>query len=291
MTPLATAKFSVDRAADMLLPADRRGRNTLRAAMFYTDVVHDRDPAAMFEKLAKTAANDPERLAEIVVVLAGLVDVDKTPSQLLAWMCPPNQQPRPRVGAELCGTIDGHIRHVEADEDPCRPCQAAYDRQTAPLRVRDAEAKCPSPGGYQRHKRQGEQICDGCRDAMRAYWKQEYDTKKRRPEAPTREKPKCPSRQGYNEHKRLEGTVTCPGCIAENRRYYREWARKSRGSQTQAAAAERRCAPCGQLGARRRHQRKRERCDLCWPPGTVKLPAWYQLAVRTAATNHGGNQS
>jgi hypothetical protein len=286
---LASAKIGVDRASDLLLPPERRGRNTLRAALYYAYQAHDGDPSAMFEKLAKTAANEPERLVELVVVLGGLVDVEKTPSQLLAWMCPPNEQPKPRAGYELCGSIDGHIAHVEAGDDPCLPCQAAYARETAPLRVRDGDAKCPSPGGYQRHKRRKEEICDGCREAMLAYWRSEYHTKKRRPEAPTRKKPKCPSRQGFNQHKR-RGEDPCAGCVAENRRYYRDWARRKRGSKSQAADAKRRYAPCGELGARRRHARKVERCDLCWPPGTVKLPDWYLHASRTA-TNHGGTTS
>lgn len=33
-------------------------------------------------------------------------------------------------------------------------------------------ARCGTPGGYGRHRRQGEEICDPCRDAHRSYMRE-----------------------------------------------------------------------------------------------------------------------
>lgn len=276
---LLPAKIGVDRAADMLLPPERRGRNTLRAAMHIACTAHDRDVAELIEKLEKMAANDPGRLVELVVVLAGLVDVDKTPSQMLAWMCPPKHQPAPRAGAELCGTVDGHIAHVQDDEDPCRPCQAAFDRETRPVKKRGGPAECSTPAGWQRHKRQGQKPCEGCKEAMRAYWRGQYAENYRPVGTNNTKLIGCPSRAGYDRHIR-RNEDPCEGCIAERRRYFRERARDRYQRQG------RELKPCKTSAARERHRRARERCLTCWPL-TVNQPVWYP-APDAALTNLGG---
>lgn len=279
---LATAKMSVDRASDLLLPEDRRGRNTLRGALSHAVQAHDGPLDDLRERLDKVAANDPGRLVDLVVVLGALVDVDRTPSDLLAWMCPTGQKPRPRGGELLCGTIDGHIAHVQADQDPCRPCQSAFDTLTMPVQIRDKLATCPSPAGWQRHKRAGEDPCDGCKDAMRAYWQGAYDRNYKPVGGTSTKIIGCPSRAGYDRHVRL-GEDPCDGCIAERRRYFREKGRE-RTVKVRAKKAPRQLKECRTVAARKRHMRKRERCDECWPPGGPITPIWYPpLGHATAA--------
>lgn len=281
-----TARKPVAGVADMLLPADRRGRNVLAAAISYACTAHDADVTALRAQLAQ---QDTERLADLIVVLGAMVDVERTPAQLLAWMCPPGQDPRPARGTELCGTIEGHMLHVQTGEDPCRPCQAAFERETAPLRQLDKVSTCPSPGGYYRHKRAGEKVCSGCREAIRAYWRNDYQNRRRQPSVEERDmSAKCGTRPGYQRHKRA-GEPICAACLAENRRYFRDWARKKRGksrTRAQANAANIR-VPCGEAGARRRHCRNRQRCDTCWPPDAGRFPSWYPPPPNERLTGNG----
>lgn len=263
----ASARFGVDRAADLLLPADRRGRNTLRAALAWAVDAHEGDVGKMRERLDKLAANDPARLVDLVTVLGGLVDIEQTPSQLLGWMCPPGQKPKPRPNEAYCGTVRGHMDHVDAGEDPCRPCQAAFDRDTVPLRRR-GPAKCGTPRGWRSHKHRKEEPCDLCWEAIRAYWSGRYQDRHVKVVDRTTRIKDCPSRAGYYRHKR-RGEDPCPGCIAESRRYDRERMReryKPRPRQLKG---------CNTVASRRRHTRRRERCDTCWPPSLGYTPAWY----------------
>jgi hypothetical protein len=276
----ANGRMSVDKAADQLLPAERQGRNTLRSAMVFAQTAHDGDVAELRDELRKMAANDPDRLADLTLVLAGLVDIDRTASDLLAWMCPPGQMPRPRLAERRCGTLLGYIHHLKAGEDPCPPCRAEFlgvsrgrscrcQPGTTQRRWKNV-IQCPSPAAYDRHKRRGEEPCAGCKKAKRLYWA-DYAAKRpgKTSGADTRIKG-CGTRAGYDRHRRLDQDI-CDPCAKAARAY---WAANSAKNYRRRPA---KLAACQTQAAKRRHRLKRETCLECWPDH-AKKPTWYEEA-------------
>ncbi len=267
-TTLATKKTPVDKAMSLLFAGRESPYTMLKSAMRYPVPVQDGDVQEVFAALDEMVTTKPSRVVDLVVALAALVDVEKTPSELLEWMCPAGERPKQRPSEAQCGTVDGHIAHVEGGQEPCRPCQAAFDRAVRPVKKRSGPAECGTPAGWQRHKRAKEDPCDPCKDAMRAYWKGHYDRnyKPVRPERSTK-LIGCPSRAGYEWHVR-HGEEPCAGCIAERRKYFAEKARNRYKKKPVKVK------PCPTPAARQRHRRKREKCETCWP-ATVPQPGWY----------------
>ncbi|TFV90419.1 hypothetical protein [Blastococcus sp. CT_GayMR16] len=121
--------------------------------------------------------------------------------------------PKPKKAADRDAADDGVRQHGRRTE--------AKPRADVPRRQRAAVAVCGSTGGYARHKRLKESICDPCREAKNAYWR-ERDAARRveqgRPSAGGRKKAAdCGTRSGYMRHLRLK-EPTCPACRAANNR-------------------------------------------------------------------------
>jgi hypothetical protein len=83
-------------------------------------------------------------LVALTVVLAGMVDPDRTPSELLAWTEPPQDEPDP-PGSQA----KKHSPHLYKPADGLAPCG--------------------THSAYVRHKKRGEQIDHACQEAERAY--------------------------------------------------------------------------------------------------------------------------
>jgi hypothetical protein len=74
------------------------------------------------------------------------------------------------------GTQAGWRWHRRRNETPCPPCFSAHERHlddTAPANPRGPygprknAAECGTRGGYDRHKRDGEPVCDECKENRR----------------------------------------------------------------------------------------------------------------------------
>lgn len=92
--------------------------------------------------------------------------------------------------------------------------------ETAPKKRR-AVAVCGTTGGYARHKRMKEPICDPCREAKNGYWRERDAAQRveqgRSPATGRKRKAACGTRSGYMRHLRLN-EATCPACRAANNR-------------------------------------------------------------------------
>lgn len=115
-------------------------------AMRLGGIMQDEDPAEGVTLIGELGAADR---AALPFVAAAMVDLDKTPSELLAWAGyrPPNSlrsvtgmapatallnsdNKRSSRSAE-CGTNNAWIDHAQRGEPPCKPCQiarAAWER-------------------------------------------------------------------------------------------------------------------------------------------------------------------
>jgi len=116
--------------------------------------VHDEDPADVWAELAGT---DRLRLEQLACVLAAMVDVDRTPAQLLAWT---EGEPVPVV-CRCCATYRPKAgrRHV---------CLSP-----AALSARGADGACRGCGGLFVRDEPRQRYCSpGCsRDARRRTWR------------------------------------------------------------------------------------------------------------------------
>lgn len=95
--------------------------------------VRDYDPADTAEILARVPDG---RLDALAVVLAAMVDPDRTPAELLAWT-QVRIPPRPQTGKRLPrehGTLRGYRQH-SPDDPACAPCRAAHAEDRAKRRV------------------------------------------------------------------------------------------------------------------------------------------------------------
>lgn len=85
------------------------------------------------EDTAEILARVPDgRLDALAVVLAAMVDPDRTPAELLAWTrvtVPARPQRGPRFAREH-GSLRGYRQHTAADP-ACGPCRAAHAEDKA----------------------------------------------------------------------------------------------------------------------------------------------------------------
>lgn len=136
----------------------------------------------------------------------------------------PKPAPKPKPPAQgkprrpaACGTYSGYSRHKRNQEEPCGPCKEALAVYS---RERRAAAECGTLGGYRAHVRRHATPCDPCRDARRA-----YDAQHKKPPKPRSAAP-CGTTSGYKRH-RKEGTDCCPECREAMKAYSRQqYARK-----------------------------------------------------------------
>lgn len=122
--------------------------STVGVALRLAGIVHDEDPADAAE-LVDGLTDEQRRV--LPFVLAAMVDIDKTPGELLGWTwyAVPDRlrrvtavapayvlldQDRNRALAE-CGTRKGFLAHIGKGEDVCTACRIASD---AWLRTRGA---------------------------------------------------------------------------------------------------------------------------------------------------------
>lgn len=100
--------------------------------------VRDEGPDAVKDVLATVPQGRVDALA---VILAGMVDPDRTVRSLLAWSL---EGPVPTVGHPPLlsgreprehGTQRGYRQHRRADEDPCDPCSSAHAADVAARRA------------------------------------------------------------------------------------------------------------------------------------------------------------
>lgn len=114
--------------------------DVIGVALRLAGMVHDEDPA---DTAGFMAGQPPEVLAALPYVLAAMVDVDRTPRELLAWLewpqpiryrgatavAPPSAllaaRPRPDRGRE-CGTEGGWKEHGRLRERRCDLCEIAH---------------------------------------------------------------------------------------------------------------------------------------------------------------------
>ncbi len=97
--------------------------------------VRDFDPADTAEILDRVGVLD-ERSRALVVTLAAMVPVDRSPSELLAWTrvtIPPKPRPERRLPREH-GTLRGYRQHGPGDP-ACGPCRSAHAEDRAARRV------------------------------------------------------------------------------------------------------------------------------------------------------------
>jgi hypothetical protein len=102
-------------------------------------VQQDGDPDSIGEFLGSLAAAE---LAALPIVLAGMVDLDQTPQELLSWVRWDEQgrvlpedadlvlwSPKRRTeGSQAeCGTTAGYAAHRAEDELPCDACRKAFN--------------------------------------------------------------------------------------------------------------------------------------------------------------------
>jgi hypothetical protein len=124
--------------------------STIGAALMLTGILRDQDPAEAAEFYAGLA---DDRRAMLPFVMAAMVDVDKTPRQLLGWanylqpvrldgataMSPASvvlrANPRPTRSKE-CGTQGGWTDHRSAGEEPCDGCWIAHRAWDADRKAR-----------------------------------------------------------------------------------------------------------------------------------------------------------
>lgn len=138
------------------LPADRMLAavdSVLGAALRITGIMHDLDDPAHASEIILGLDRDQQMV--LPYVLAAMVDVDKTPGELLAWVpgyAPPKRLARVTAVAPKsilldsrktrqhdaeCGTHNGFLRHIR-DGEPvdieCGIAEKAWRRTAAPKR-------------------------------------------------------------------------------------------------------------------------------------------------------------
>jgi hypothetical protein len=135
-----------------------------------------------------------------LVLLAGMVDIDRPVSDLLAWkdeQIAAQARATARRGARLlpCGTPAAYARHRKHGEEPCEACMIAnrlrnrdrYQQQLLGGKVvRKPLAPCGTHAAYTRHKKRGEPIDEVCDLGESAYQHERYVARTGRDDAPRR---------------------------------------------------------------------------------------------------------
>ncbi len=107
-----------------------------------------------------------------------------------------------------CGQLarDTNASGVWGGEDDVDRARATGHRPRR-LRTTRTPASCGTEAGYKRHRRDGEETCQFCRDALAAV--------QRRREAARRPPVTCGTRSGYRRHRR-DGEAACQPCLDAN---------------------------------------------------------------------------
>jgi hypothetical protein len=93
-----------------------RAETAVAPALQLVDAVHSQD-----RRLVRVALAQVTDWQAVAVVLAGMVDDERTARDLLGWT---EQLPQPRQ-LRPCGTHAAYVRHVARREEPCRTCAIA----------------------------------------------------------------------------------------------------------------------------------------------------------------------
>lgn len=128
-------------------------------ALRLAGIIHMSDPVEAAKLVAGISAED---MTVVACLLAAMVDIDKTPGELFAWVpgyrapdrlrrvtavAPPSillDQPRKRAHDAECGTHNGylaHLRHGETPDPECEIAEQAWQRTRPPVKCR----KCKRP--------------------------------------------------------------------------------------------------------------------------------------------------
>ncbi|MER5649689.1 hypothetical protein [Streptosporangium sp. NPDC002524] len=141
---------------------DNLARHLLKVALHLACMVRDEEPAAVAAYLSELPQVERDHLP---IILAALVDVDRTEEELLAWI-----------------TWDAHGRALPGAPATPAPPTAEHARPR-PLRPMKPVEACPSLAAAKRHREQGEPLCDGCRETETAY-NRAYERNHRKPRKP-----------------------------------------------------------------------------------------------------------
>lgn len=68
-----------------------------------------------------------------------------------------------------CGTPAAYHRHRRNGEEACRPCKDAINTRNVKSPYPPRVAECGTASGADRHRRAGEEICERCRLARNKY--------------------------------------------------------------------------------------------------------------------------
>lgn len=124
-------------------------------------------------------------------------------------------------------------------------------------------APCGTRAAYQRHWSKGEEVCEPCRQADRAYMAELREARRAIKGASgrrKRERKPCGTRAAYQRHLTW-GEEPCDACRAANNEVAR--AERARNAAKRAKPP-RELVPCGTPGAYYRHYDKGEKpCDVC----------------------------
>lgn len=148
---------------NLRLPPERPSEEARRAGDTGERMVHVagrlislvRDEGHVYEITAALRALKAGELEALAVTLAAMVDPDKTPRELLAWVTwdehgnpmPPPVEPAQPTPAERwtqpCGTHAAFNRHIKRGERPCEACLAG-EREYQNGRPRRVRGKRPT---------------------------------------------------------------------------------------------------------------------------------------------------
>lgn len=136
-------------------------------------------------EVARTVAwiKDHNLVDAALVLLAGLVDVERSPRQLLEWkdeqfLAQQREEVGRRRKLKPCGTPAAYVRHKSRGEEPCDLCVIAQrtesrERYRELLRTGQRKGRelkpCGTHAAFVRHKKRGEPVDDACAIAESEY--------------------------------------------------------------------------------------------------------------------------
>jgi hypothetical protein len=218
---MTVAQTGAESALRMMLPASVDTAATIELACHTAFLVRDREPLADLDAVVRT---DPEAAAGLIVALAAMVDVDKRPRDLLAWIG--------NTAALQQGTVlavgalaEARKEYDDVGADTLPPVTLESMRQMAHVaRLTGARQPCGTIAAHRRHVRAGHQPCLRCQQARELYDSATPEQRKliRHPPATTatQARPSCGSPAGYVAH--LAATPKedpCDPCRAARKAY------------------------------------------------------------------------
>lgn len=146
----------------------------------------------------------------------------------------PKREPR-QVELAPCGTIGAYNRHRRAGEPVCDPCREAQrldqkqrrarikaERANTPLKPAVMRDRCGTRAGANYHRDHGEEKCEPCLEAQRAYNRETYHRNKK-PAKPGGRPPhprEHGTKKGYDQHMRRK-EPSCDPCRLANNEHHR----------------------------------------------------------------------